>query len=79
MLSATDPTRVAWAVDGPDLGRAFQGNQAVVFYDYPEDEAAGSIAHTTKLFLRRFPASKSQTSGEASDGTSGVCSERYDV
>jgi hypothetical protein len=31
-LSTTDDRRVALAVDGPDLGNVFRGNQAIVFY-----------------------------------------------
>jgi hypothetical protein len=31
-MSTTNAMDVAIAVDGPDLGSAFQGNQAIVFY-----------------------------------------------
>ena len=31
-VSTSNPDSVAIAVDGPDLGRAFRGNQSVVFY-----------------------------------------------
>ena len=31
-LSTTDGGRIAIAVDGPDLGPAFRGDQAIVFY-----------------------------------------------
>jgi len=31
-MSTTDGRTVALAVDGPDLGRAFRGDQAIVFY-----------------------------------------------
>jgi hypothetical protein len=31
-IGTTDPRTVAVVVDGPDLGAAFRGNQAIVFY-----------------------------------------------
>jgi hypothetical protein len=31
-ICTTDPGTIAIAVDGPDLGEAFRGNQAIVFY-----------------------------------------------
>ena len=32
ILRSTGPNEVAVAIDGPDLGNAFRGDQAVVFY-----------------------------------------------